>query len=337
MNLECVYAPNCCNGFKDSLEYKDMAGAVTALQEQVNVLYNEVNNLRAHLGSVAPMQQPPQQHTPIDPNLQSTGYASHRPSFPGSQASPGAPVASMSPTASRPKSQSQSTHSTFRGPTSADFNFGVAKSTLNQMGITSREDIAREGSGGAGTGTREPSPTGTPPSQQYVQAWNPDKDPLWTVPQNEALRLCRVYEDEMGLMYPVLNIEEVIEYAQKLYPFMEAAHRTGLMQQGMPGADSLDDERTSTLKLVLATALTVEATGRSELGKRIFTQVQPAVDRCLLGNVGTAGIQMLAMAVSPKYISRYMPLLTEIGHVRIPSRPREYFMASHRAYRTIVH
>lgn len=276
-----------------------MVGAVSTLQEQFNVLYNDLNNLRAHVGSGAPMQQPPQQQTPIDPTLQSTPYPQHRPSYPPPQASPGAPIASMSPTASRPKSQSQSTHSTFRGPTSADFNFGVAKSSLNQMGITSSQnDAAREGSGGAGTGTREPSPTGTPPSQQWVQTWNPDKDPLWTVPQDEALRLCRVYEDEMGLMYPVLNIEDVIDYAQRLYRFMEAAHRTGLMQQGMPGPDALDDENTSILKLVLATALTVEAAGRSDLGKKIFERVQPAVDKCLLGNVGIKGIQMLVMAVS---------------------------------------
>lgn len=101
----------------------------------------------------------------------------------------------------------------------------------------------------------------------------------------------------MGLMYPVLNIQSVIEYAQKLYPFMEAAHRTGLMQQGMPGSDALDDADTSILKLVIATALTTEGTGASELGKRIFTQVQPAVDKCLLGHAGIKGIQILAMAV----------------------------------------
>lgn len=274
-----------------------MAGSLDTLHQQVNLLFQEVNTLRAHMSNGGHMPHPHPQ-TPIDPNLQSTGYGSHRQSFPGTQASSGAPATSMSPTGVRPKSQSQNTHSTFRGPTSADFNFGVAKSSLTQMGITSRENTLQEGSGAAGTGTREPTPTNTPPSGQLLQTWAPDKDPLWTIPQNEALRLCRLYEDEMGLMYPVLNIETVIEYARKLYPFMEAAHRTGLMQQGMPGSDALDDADTSILKLVIATALMTEGTGASELGKRIFTQVQPAVDNCLLGHAGIKGIQILAMAVS---------------------------------------
>lgn len=273
---------------------------------------------------------PPMGQTPIDPNLQS-GYGSHRQSYPPTQASPGAQGTSMSPTGVRPKSQSQA-QSTFRGPTSAAFNFGVAKSSLTQMGITGGEDGAREGSGAAGTGTREPTPTNSPPSGQLLQTWAPDKDPLWTIPQHEAIRLCKVYEDEMGLMYPVLNIQMVIKYAQKLYPFMEAAHRTGLMQQGMPGSDALDDEDTSILKLVIATALTVEATGQSELAKRIFTQVQPAVDNCLLGHAGIKGIQMLAMAVSLVTFDQGLSaLLIRLGHVRISPRPRKYFMASYRA------
>lgn len=281
-----------------------MLGIIAEVQNQIHDLQTGMNSLRAHLGPAAALQQPSLQQTPIDPSLQSMAYTSHRPSFAGPQASPGAPVASMSPTIPRPKSQSQSSHTTFRGPTSADFNFGVAKSSLSQMGITSSQTEGhREGSGAAGTGTREQSPAGTPPSQQWVKSWNPEKDPLWTVPQEESIRLCNVYEDEMGLMYPVLNIGQVIEYAKRLYKFMEAAHRSGLMQQGMPGPDNMDDEDSSILKLVMATALTVEAGGRSELGKKMFERVQPAVETCMLGNGSFKAVQILAMAVSPPVLA----------------------------------
>ncbi|TKA58169.1 hypothetical protein B0A55_12084, partial [Friedmanniomyces simplex] len=140
LNLDCVYAPNCCNGFRDSFEYKEMAGHIASLQEQVNMLYNDLTSLRAQLGHAPPpplqqvdvppppppapvsqaASQPQQQHNAsIDPSLQ----AYHRDSYPGFQTSPGAPMASMSPTATRHRSQSQSQQPSFRGPTSAEFNF----------------------------------------------------------------------------------------------------------------------------------------------------------------------------------------------------------------------
>ena len=76
LNLDCVYAPNCCNGFKDSQEYRDMSAHIGSLQEQVNTLYNELNNLRAQLANGMPMQNA--QQASIDPTLQSP-FPSHRP------------------------------------------------------------------------------------------------------------------------------------------------------------------------------------------------------------------------------------------------------------------
>ncbi|KAK5675409.1 hypothetical protein LTS10_011851 [Elasticomyces elasticus] len=309
LNLDCVYAPNCCNGFKDSYEYREMSGHIASLQEQVNMLYNDLTSLRAQLGHApppplqqdqgppapAPVSQAPQQaqhSTAIDPSLQP-----YQESFSGFQASPGAPIASMSPALTRPRTQSQSQQPSFRGPTSAEFNFDVARNSLQTMGITGINGT-EPGSGDAGAGTADPSPSGTPPasnSAQWVQAYHADKDPIWTISQEEAMRLCQVYEDEMGLMYPVLDINKVTGYTTKLYRFMEAARRTGLIQQGMPGGDAIEDEDTNILKMVLATAMTVEASGRSDLGRRLFEYVQPAIDHKLLGTSGIKGIRLLAM------------------------------------------
>jgi hypothetical protein len=157
--------------------------------------------------------------------------------------------------------------------------------------------------------TAEASPAATPPPRlpagQVLPTYHRDKDPIWQISQEEAMRLCNLYEDEMGLMYPVLDIKKVIAYAGKLYRFMEAAHRSGLMQTGFPGADAIDDEDTNILKMVLASALSVEASGRSELGRRLFEYVQPAVDNLLLGSVGVKGIRLLAMTVSlRKYLNQ---------------------------------
>jgi hypothetical protein len=274
-----------------------MSAHIGSLQEQVNSLYHDLNNLRAQLGANMPMHPSQQsQHTPIDPTLQSPF---HRPSYSATQVTPGAPLAPMSPTATRQKSQSQSGQQpTFRGPTSSDFNFGVAKSSLQTMGITGITNHNEDEAASGGPGTREQTPDGVPPSRQIRQEWHSDKDPIWSVTQDEAVRLCRVYEDEMGLMYPVLDINKVIAYTQKLYRFMEAAHRSGLMQQGLPGADAIDDEDTNILKMVIAVALTVEGSGRSDLGRRMFDYVHPAIENLLLGNVGTKGIRLLILTVS---------------------------------------
>lgn len=269
------------------------------LQDQMNALYEQLNQLRAHVGGpVATMGQ--QSGTPIDPSLQQ--YSNHRDSFGATQASPGGPV---SPSQfHRPRASSQS-QSRYKGPTSVAFNLGVAKTSLESMGIAGQGEEDVSGSGEAGTGTADATPQRSPIPKllhgQLLQSTHVDKDPIWSIPQEEALRLCRVYEDEMGLMYPVLDVNKVVEYAIKLYRFMEAAHRSGLMQQGMPGADAIDDEETNILKLVLATALTTEAGGRSELGQRLFEYVQPAIDTMLLGAVGVKAIRMLTMTVRATY------------------------------------
>lgn len=209
----------------------------------------------------------------------------------------------MSPSHHRPRASSQS-QQRFRGPTSVAFNLGVAKNSLESMGITGQPDEENNGSGDAGTGTADATPQRSPALKgQLLQSIHRDKDPIWTIPQEEAIRLCRVYEDEMGLMYPVVDINKVIAYAGKLYKFMEAAHRSGLMQQGLPGSDAIDDEDTNLLKVVMATAMTVEASGRSETGQRMFEYVQPAIDTMLLGAIGVKAIRLLVMTVSFTAIS----------------------------------
>lgn len=271
-----------------------MSSQISALQEQVNLLYEHLNQLRSHMSG----QLPPQQGTPIDPSLQ---YPAHRGSFTGAQPSPGGPISPSH--APRPRASSHSQHR-FKGPTSSAFNLGVAKSSLQSMGITGQEEEAN-GSGEAGTGTTDGSPRGSPHvgnGNQVLTSFHIDKDPIWSISQEETLRLCRVYEDEIGVMYPVLDVNKLIDYAVKLYKFMEAAHRSGLMQQGLPGADAIDDEDTNILKVVLATAMTVEASGRSELGQKMFEYVQPAIDTMLLGAVGVKAIRLLTMTVSLQHL-----------------------------------
>ncbi|GAB7348589.1 hypothetical protein MBLNU459_g6973t1 [Dothideomycetes sp. NU459] len=272
LNLDCVYAPNCCaSSFKDSEDFHRMNARLSALQEQVDTLFSNVNGLRSHLAGLQP---------PIDPSLQHHAFVSHTPSqaSPGLMANPTRASSSKGPSGPRPPS--------FRGPTSTEFNLGVAKNSLQTMGITPRaadDDDFR---------TQDVSPAASPPPDAPMHA---SKDPIWAISRDEAFRLLRVYEDEMHDMYPVLPLADLVRHTDRVYTFMETAERNGLVQTAMPGADAINDDDTNLLKLVLAISLTVEGLGRSELGKRLRDFVQPAVDALLLGHAGAKGVRILAL------------------------------------------
>jgi hypothetical protein len=136
--------------------------------------------------------------------------------------------------------------------------------------------------------TQDPTPIGSPPGIQPPPLINtngdPCRDPIWTFSKEEMIRLCRVYEEEMGIMYPVLNIEEVIMHGTSLYDFIDAALRTGLANTTGPG-QGVNDEGSCLLKLVLACATLVESSGQSDIAYRLFESVRDAADKTLHSEV----------------------------------------------------
>jgi hypothetical protein len=284
--LECVYAPNCCtSNFRDTDEFRTMSAQIASLQGQVDALFTTMNTLRTEFAN----QHQHQHQPPIDPYLQQQSSLDQIPSLESARAKP------------------RQRRSTFRGPTSMEFNLGVANSHLENMGIapsSSENDVLRE-----------ESPVANAISPIPLHA---TKDPIWHLDRNEALRLVRVYQDDMHMMYPLVSIPELVEYANKLFNFMEAAQRTGLMMRDFPGADAIDDEETNVLKIVMATAMVVEGSGKSDLGRAMYAYVQPSIDALLLGDTGLRGVQLLALTVSCTRNVGKMWLLTFTGHVSIP-------------------
>jgi len=124
-----------------------------------------------------------------------------------------------------------------------------------------------------------------------------NKDAIWSVSRQEAIRLIAVYEDEMHAMYPVVSLTSIRTHTNFLYKFMDAAARSGLIWGPGIGPDAISDDDTNALKLVLAIALHVEGMGTSELGERLFRDVQPSVDGLLLGNAGVKHVRNLALTV----------------------------------------
>lgn len=166
-------------------------------------------------------------------------------------------------------------HPTFRGPTSSAFSLDVAKNTLHNMGY--------QGLGvDEGMTTQDATPVGSPPPIQpppITSTGGPSRDPIWALSKEEMIRLCRVYEEEMGIMYPVVNIEQLIIHGTNLYEFVDAALRTGLANASSP--KGVHDMQSLALKMVLANASVVEGNGQSEIGYRLFESVREAADRTL--------------------------------------------------------
>lgn len=275
LNLECLYAPNCCNNFKESDEFKQMTAHMSSLQQQVDDLYHSLNALRSQAdvhsnGSIG------------------TPYTQHD-----------YPPPMLPPPAARPRTKSLSKHPRFHGPTANAFNLGVARSSLKTMGITAADDPDPDDEGVV---TNDPTPRPSPPfAPAQLQPSTPlhaDKDPIWSISKPEALRLVHVWHEEQGIMYPILDMDKVLRYTEMLFSFVEAAARSGLMQGAAPGADSIMDDQTSVLKLVLAITLVMEGGGKDALGEKLFENVQKVIERILSEPVSLQSISLLTLTVS---------------------------------------
>ena len=168
------------------------------------------------------------------------------------------------------------------------YGFDVAKSSLQTMGIT--HNVVDEG-----LLSRDRSRAASP---LVAASPHPTKDPLWLIDAAEVGRLCRTYEEEIGIMYPVVDIDRVQKHAKRLYKFIGASLRSGFGQPNLPGADAFDDEDTVVLKMILAITLIVEGSGRSELGERFFESAKPAVDLKLVMNTGTLSVVLLVLTAT---------------------------------------
>ena len=252
-----------------------MDAHIQSLQEQVDNLYSNLNSLRSGPDSLLSSHD-----SDNYPRQASISHPNSRLSF----QDPNSP------------SRSRARHPPFQGPTSSAFNFDVAKSSLQTMGITAPEDLADDG-----VISYDGAPLGSP-SQQH-QAPNasmtaqPAKDPLWNIGKDEAIRLCRLYEEEIGIMYPIFDMEVFIDKANALFTFIDSAARTGLVNRNMPGTDALIDDDTNILRMILATALMVEGSGQSELGRRLFESIRGACESRLWEPADIKGLILLVIVV----------------------------------------
>ncbi|WYZ35681.1 hypothetical protein EsH8_X_000328 [Colletotrichum jinshuiense] len=266
LNLACLYAPNCCsNNFKDSDEYKMMTNQMERLQEQVDTLYQSMNALRSDALRLAPIQDK------VMP-------------FPSStvQASPASSLSSLQ----RPE-LTQAKQASFRGPTSMAFSLDVANTTIHNMGYKGIDDSEDLG-----------TPMALPDESPFRMASRePPADPLWDISKEEMIRLCRLHEEEVGIMYPVMKMQSVIEHVRHLTAFMESARKQGL-------TPSLNDEKTLQLKIVMSCALVVEEHGYSEKACKLIDSMDAVLNRKLMvESVDYTSLPALALLAGYRFLA----------------------------------
>jgi len=252
-----------------------MSAHISSLQQQVDDLFHNLNTLRTNVE----VQSNGSMGTPFSQDYRQT------PMIP--------------PQPERSQSRPLSKHPRFHGPTSNAFNVGVARSSLKTMGINAGDEGEDEG-----MLTQDATPRGSPLMGNTALPTRPmhaDKDPIWSICKHKALRLVHVWHDEMGVMYPILEVDKLLRYTELLFTFVEAATRSGLMQGALPGSDAMMDEQISILKLVLAITLVLEGGGKDPLGEKLFANVHKVVDRLLSEPVSLHGITLLVLTVSANF------------------------------------
>lgn len=190
----------------------------------------------------------------------------------------------------------------FQGPTTSTYSFDLAKSNLQRRGIVERNEADEDGEF-----TQEPSPLASPTAPHRDLEARQAVDPLWSLPKAEALRLCKVYEEEMGIMYPVLELSELLHHVHLLYGTMDDTIGSNVQPSG---GDSLDREDVHILRLVFACALTAEASGRSEQAIALFDSVREVQDSCVWGPPEIKSIIFLTLVVRLLKVIWGMVLLT---------------------------
>lgn len=231
-----------------------MSDSLSLLQEQMDTLQRKMTALQQETLRLAPLQD---RVLPL-PTATSTGGPS-----------PSTSTSSIY----KPDLPSFRPPVLFRGPTSASSHVNVAKNTLHNMGYSGAE--ATEDNGMVLDDTQALSPL--PPPSAGRDAPNRPQDPLWDYDKDEMIRLCRVHEEEVGIMYPVVNIDDVVAHAAFLANSMDSARNFGL------GPDEgMSDIKTLTLKIIMCCALVVEEHGYSAKASRLWDSIQPIADRLLM-------------------------------------------------------
>lgn len=184
-------------------------------------------------------------------------------------------------------------HPQYMGPTSSAYSFGLARTSLQDMGIQTGVPLDDNGvTSYSTTPARSPIPSRDPVFP---------REPLLSITQNEAIRLITIYEEECGTVYPFIDIQLLQSVADKFY-------RSGISARSPSLAHRLGDENmlsggiVDILRLVIAIASVFECHGPTSLSARLLNSVESGFEGRLCGpSVDILEIQAWTLMVSSTF------------------------------------
>ncbi|KAH8807784.1 hypothetical protein F5884DRAFT_752362 [Xylogone sp. PMI_703] len=155
----------------------------------------------------------------------------------------------------------------FNGPTSSNFSFSIAKMILKQAneGFQGPEVKVAEIAGSVAAAEEEFDTLEEDHSMIYLSLWN-------SIDLEEALRLIDVYNEVVGILHPLIDIDNMKRQAEKLYS-----------TAGQVRFSSEDDE-VNHLTIVIAIALLAEGGGYDSTAVQLQTSLQSVVAKHILSN-----------------------------------------------------
>jgi hypothetical protein len=273
LGVTCALFPSSAGGLLTTVdrEFRQMNAHIQSLQNQVDDLYASLNALHgrqdgAFGGSTDDPYRRDQGVGPLDPRIAYRGQMTSPDSTSGPRVPP------------------------FKGPTASGYNLDLANNSLKTMGITesncpsdgeSQDRIPRQS-----RSMRIPTPLVTTQSS-----------PLWELSRSEAQRLCGVYEDEVGLLYPMLDMEFYAKKVDIFFQLIESLARTGFMMENRERGETVYDDESMIIRMILSIALTIEGHGDSDLGRRVFENTKEIRGAKLWQPDSVKGLQLLVVVV----------------------------------------
>lgn len=191
----------------------------------------------------------------------------------------------------QPQSDSSITSPEFCGPSSSEFTLNVVSGNLKAMGMPAAI---------LGKSTSAP---GYPSSSSRLAQYGPfmkvlTMDPLWDIKGDDAVDLIQQWCNGVGSLYPVVDLDRMMQTTNNVFASLESASRDGVKLAKGSLVETLFNDETNKMKIVLAIGRTLASGGRNDQAQRLFESTTEAVEGLIWNSNGIHGIQLLVLVVS---------------------------------------
>jgi hypothetical protein len=153
-----------------------------------------------------------------------------------------------------------------------------------------------------------------------------DGDPLKSLTLEETLRLVQVYEDNVAIIYPCVDLASVRTYIVESYHARHSrsgGHSTPTQAATLSTRDWFHARDIQVLNILLATALLVESHGRSEMAAQLADCVEDRfASRLKIAQVDMKEILILVLLVCHSRRIDWQKFCSPIAAVNLSLVPR---------------